>query len=162
MDRKCLTRFRSENVVFKFLQRSVDRGGGRGGGVSVKCWNKASVRSFKITEGQVVVVVHDVYCVNTCTPSDLNFQTMHTISDRGLFLIFFFKSSLTSIIALPITFPILLSLDGTFKKKKFKCLIGEFCEGVVVNARKKGHFHVDHHERTDLLIGVALLKLLHK
>ena len=40
--------------------------------------------AFKITEGQVFVVVHDVYRVNTCTPSDLNFQTMHAISDRGL------------------------------------------------------------------------------
>ena len=31
-----------------------------------------------------------------------------------------------------------------------------------MNAREKGHFHMDEHERTDLLIGVALLKLLHK
>lgn len=33
---------------------------GRGGGgtlVSFKCWNKASGRSFKITDGHVVVVV---------------------------------------------------------------------------------------------------------
>ena len=62
--------------------------GDGGGEVSVKCWNKASVRSFKIFEGHVVVV--DV-CVSTL-PVILIFKrcmTWRIVALRYFFQFFF-------------------------------------------------------------------------